>query len=82
MCLRRNIEARLRKHCYHGKIIIVTYLEYVSVALVIQHRNSGRNMLLRTQSIKHVTNTVVLFVGYLYIMDLINALKTTYKNNI
>ena len=33
----RNIEARLCNHCYRGKAISITYSEYVSVTLVIQH---------------------------------------------
>jgi hypothetical protein len=33
----RNIEARLCNHFYRGKAISITYSEYVSVALVIQH---------------------------------------------
>ena len=34
---KRNIQARSRKHCCHGKAITDTYSECMSVALVIQH---------------------------------------------
>jgi hypothetical protein len=37
LCVWRNIEARSRNHCYRRKVIIITYSEFVSVALVIQH---------------------------------------------
>jgi hypothetical protein len=37
MYVEGNIEARSRKHCYSGKAISITYSEFVSVALVIQH---------------------------------------------
>jgi len=33
----RNIEARSRNHCCHGKAISITYSKFVSVALGIQH---------------------------------------------
>jgi hypothetical protein len=38
---KRNIEARSRNHCCHGKAIGIRYSECVFVALVIQH---SRNM--------------------------------------
>jgi len=47
MYLWRNNDVLSQNHCCHGKIIIVTYSEYVSVALVIQQRNNGRNVLVR-----------------------------------
>ena len=37
MYLQRNIEARSRNHCCHGKAVSVTYSECVCVALVIQY---------------------------------------------
>jgi len=36
-CVLPYIEARSRNHCCSGKEITITYSEYVSVALVIQH---------------------------------------------
>jgi len=35
--VQRNIKARSRNHCYLWKKISITYSEYVSVVLVIQH---------------------------------------------
>jgi sulfur transfer complex TusBCD TusB component (DsrH family) len=37
MHLLRNIDARSRNHCCSGKAVIITYSEFVSVALIIQH---------------------------------------------
>ena len=39
---KRNIVARSRKHCYHGKCINITFSECVSVAVVIQHAKRMR----------------------------------------
>jgi hypothetical protein len=36
MYVERNIDARSRNHCRHGKAISITYSECVFVALVIQ----------------------------------------------
>jgi hypothetical protein len=43
---KRNIEARSRNHCCHGKEINITYSEYVFVALDIQHVNLMRRIIL------------------------------------
>ena len=34
---KRDVEARSRNHCCHGRALSVAYSECVSVALVIQH---------------------------------------------
>ena len=38
---KRNNEERWRNHCCRGKAIRITYCEFVSVALVIQHAMCG-----------------------------------------
>jgi len=45
MYLLRNIEARARNHCCSGKAVIITYSEFVSVDLVIQHAMRMRRVL-------------------------------------
>ena len=34
---KRNIETRSLNHCFRAKSVSVTYFEYVSLSLVIQH---------------------------------------------
>jgi hypothetical protein len=46
MYVERNIEARSFNHCYSGKAISITYSEYVSVALGIQHAMRMRRIIL------------------------------------
>jgi len=41
MYIQRNIEARSRNRCCHGKAINVTYSECVSVILIIKHANTN-----------------------------------------
>ena len=41
----RNIQARLRNNCCHGKTINITYPERVFAALVIQHAKWMRGVL-------------------------------------
>jgi len=41
----RNTEVRSRDHCCRGKAIGVTYSEWVSVALVIQHEKGMRRII-------------------------------------
>jgi hypothetical protein len=43
---KRNIEARSRNHCCRGKAISITYSECVSAALVIQHVERMRRIIL------------------------------------
>jgi hypothetical protein len=43
---KRNIEARSRNHFCREKAIRITYSEYVSVALVIQHAKRMRHIIL------------------------------------
>ena len=43
---KRNIEARSRNRCCHGKVISVTYFECVSAALVIQQVKRVRRIIL------------------------------------
>jgi hypothetical protein len=43
---KRNIEARSRNQCCRGKAISITYSEFVSVALVIQHAKRMRRIIL------------------------------------
>jgi hypothetical protein len=40
------MKARSRNHCYHGKALRITYSECVAVALVIQHANRMRLIIL------------------------------------
>jgi hypothetical protein len=42
----RNIEARSRNHCCRRKVIIITYFQCVSVALVIQYAKRMRRIIL------------------------------------
>jgi hypothetical protein len=42
----RNIEARSRNHCCHGKAVSITYSECVCVALVFQHAKHMRSIIL------------------------------------
>jgi hypothetical protein len=44
--VKRNIEARSHNHCCHGKAVVVTYSEFVSVALVIQHAKRMRRVIM------------------------------------
>jgi hypothetical protein len=46
MYYKRNTEARSRNHCCHGKAISITYSEFVSMALVIQHTKRMRRIIL------------------------------------
>jgi hypothetical protein len=46
MYVKSNIEARSRNHCCRGKAISITYSEWVSVALVIQHAKRMRRIIL------------------------------------
>jgi hypothetical protein len=46
MYIWRNIEVLLRKECFRGKEIGITYSECVSVAAVIQHVKRLRRILL------------------------------------
>jgi hypothetical protein len=46
MQILRKIKARSRNHCYRGQAISITYSEYVSVALVIQHAKRMRRIIL------------------------------------
>ena len=46
MYVQRNIETRSRNHCYRGKSISITYSEYVSVDLRIQHAKRMRRIIL------------------------------------
>jgi hypothetical protein len=43
---KRNIEARSRNHCCRAKARHITYSEYVSAALVIQHAKRMRRIVL------------------------------------
>ena len=47
---KRNIQARSRKHCCHGKAITDTYSECMSVALVIQHVMRMRPIILSSMA--------------------------------
>ena len=49
MC-KRNIEARSRNHCCHGKAISVTYSECLSIDLVIQHAKRMRRIMLSSEA--------------------------------
>ena len=42
----RKIETRSRNHCCRGKPVVITYSECVSVALVIQHVERMRHIIL------------------------------------
>ena len=46
MYIQRNIEARSRNRCYHGKVINITYSECVSVVLIIKHATRMRRIIL------------------------------------
>jgi hypothetical protein len=50
MYVQRNIEARSRNCCCHGKAINVTCSECVSVVLVIQHAKRMRHVILSSVS--------------------------------
>jgi hypothetical protein len=39
---KRNIEARSRNYCYHARATCVTYSEFMSVGLVMQHAKHTR----------------------------------------
>jgi hypothetical protein len=43
---KRNIERRSRNHCFRGKAISITYSECVSVALLIQHAERMRRIVI------------------------------------
>jgi hypothetical protein len=36
MCVLCSFEEHSPNHCYHGKVLSITYFEYVCVALVVQ----------------------------------------------
>ena len=46
MYIQRNIEARSRNRCCHGKAIDITYSECVSVVLIIKHATRMRRVIL------------------------------------
>jgi len=46
MYIQRNIEARSRNRCCHGKAINITYSECVSVVLIIKHATWMRRIIL------------------------------------
>jgi hypothetical protein len=46
MYIYRNIEARSRTNCYRGKAITITYSEWVSIALITQHAQRMRRIVL------------------------------------
>jgi len=46
MHVKRNIEARSCNHCCSGKAVIITYCEYVFVALGVQHALRMRNIVI------------------------------------
>jgi hypothetical protein len=45
---KRNIETRSLNHCFRAKSVSVTYFEYVSVSLVIQHVKRKSLIILKT----------------------------------
>jgi hypothetical protein len=47
MYVKRNTEVRSRNHCCHVKAISITYSEYMSVVLVIQHAKSMRRIIVK-----------------------------------
>jgi len=46
MYVQRNTEVHSRNHCCRGRTITITYSQFVSVALVIQHVMSMRRITL------------------------------------
>jgi hypothetical protein len=52
---KRNIAARSRNQCCHGKAIRITYSECVSVALVTQHAKRMRRIILSSVACLAVT---------------------------
>jgi hypothetical protein len=46
MCVERNIQARSYNHCCSGKAINITYSEFVSIGLDIQHAMRMRRVAL------------------------------------
>jgi hypothetical protein len=46
MYIQRNIEARSRNRCCHGKAINITYSKCVSVVLIIKHATRMRRIIL------------------------------------
>ena len=51
---KRNAEARSCNHCCHGKAVSITYSECLSVALVVQHVQRMRLIVLSSVNIKYV----------------------------
>ena len=64
----RNSEARWYYHCFSGKAISMTYSEFVSVTLVIQHAKCVRHIALcglsgSTSSHHLIINSTIFGVG-------------------
>jgi len=58
---KRSIEARSRYHCHRGKAIIITYSEYVSLALIILHAMRMCSILLLSVACMGLPDVCILF---------------------